>query len=372
METNVRPFRPIKPGELLQEELDARGWTQTDFAEVIGRPVQAVNEIVAGKKAITPDTAVAFSRALGTSAEYWLNLESAYRLDLVRDGGTVGNDIERRARIYSKAPVKELLKRRWIDVPDPNDLDRLEREVCRLLEIDSLDEEPPLARACAARKSRREEPHTAAQVAWAARVKQVASALRVGSYSRAALEEHVARLPRLSVSDELAAEVPQVLGHLGVRFVVVPHLTGTRIDGATMWLDETSPVVAVSLRYDRMDCFFFTLMHELAHVLRGDGTNKVFVDAELVGKDAERTEDKADAERVADRTAGEWLIPSKELEAFVRRLRPYFSRAEILSFAERVGVHPAIVVGRLQHSGEVPWTHFRNLLTKVGHLVTPA
>lgn len=367
----MRPFRPIKPGELLQEELDARGWTQADFAEIIGRPVQVVNEIITGKKAITPETAVAFSRALGTRAEYWLNLESAYRLDLVRDGSAGGNDIEQRARLYAKVPVKELLKRQWINVPDPNDLDRLAQEVCRFLEIASLDEEPPLARAFAARKTHGEEPHTMAQVAWAAQVKHVASQLRVPAYSKDALQSCVAELPRHSVSDESVAKVLRVLARLGVRCVVVPHLPGTRIDGATMWLDEGSPVVAVSLRFNRMDYFWFTLMHELAHVLRGDGMHKVFVDVELVGKDAERTENKNGVEATADRMAGEWLIPSKALDAFVRKVRPYYSRATVLAFAAEVGVHPAIIVGRLQHQGEIPWTHFRNLLTKVEHLVAP-
>jgi HTH-type transcriptional regulator/antitoxin HigA len=75
----LRPFRPIRPGEILQEEIDARGWSQIDLAQVLARPVQAVNEIIAGKKAITPETAVALSKALGTSPEYWLNLESSLR-----------------------------------------------------------------------------------------------------------------------------------------------------------------------------------------------------------------------------------------------------------------------------------------------------
>lgn len=83
MKTTSRPSGPVEPDEILQEDLDARGWSQADFADVFGRPVQAVNEIIAGKKAITPDTAVALSKALETSPEYWLNLESAYTLDLL-------------------------------------------------------------------------------------------------------------------------------------------------------------------------------------------------------------------------------------------------------------------------------------------------
>src|SRR5215813_9343969 len=133
MKPALRPFRPVKPGEILQEELEAREWTQADLAEILGRPVQAINEIIVGKKAITPDTALALSQALGTSPEYWLNLESAYRLDLLHERRSSGSEISRRSRLYSIAPVKELMKRRWIDVSTPFDLDRLEQEVCRFL-----------------------------------------------------------------------------------------------------------------------------------------------------------------------------------------------------------------------------------------------
>lgn len=81
MKTTLRPFRPIKPGEILEEELDARGWSPADFAYIVGRSSKEINEIIAGKKTITRAAAVAFSGTLGTSAEYWLNLEAAYRLD---------------------------------------------------------------------------------------------------------------------------------------------------------------------------------------------------------------------------------------------------------------------------------------------------
>jgi len=84
MNTALRPFRPIKPGEILQEELGARAWTQTDLAEIVNKPLPTINGIVSGKKAITPDTAAALARALDSSPEYWLDLDSAYRLDLLK------------------------------------------------------------------------------------------------------------------------------------------------------------------------------------------------------------------------------------------------------------------------------------------------
>lgn len=364
MKNTLRPFKPIKPGEILQEELDSRGWNQADLADIVGRPVQAINEIIAGKKAVTPDTAVALSKAFGTSPEYWLNLESAYRLDLLEKGHGGGDAIERRSRLYAKAPVKELIKRRWISARDVRDIDRLEREVCAFLEVNSLDESPTLAMA--ARKSAPDDPHNLAQLAWGCRVRQIARQTKVARYRRDALEKAVTELPKLSSSSKETRRLPSILAELGVRFVILEHLPKTRIDGASLWLDSDKPIIALTFRYDRIDCFWFTLMHELAHVLSEDAKkNEMLVDNSLVGKDAEAAENNAEIK--ANKMATEWLIPTRTLQRFLVRTRPFISRREVLSFAADLGVHPAIVVGRLQHVGEVPWTHYRSMLEKIRH-----
>src|SRR5580700_566187 len=121
----LRPFTPISPGEILEEELQSRGWSQRDLAAVLARPVQVVNEIIAGKKAITPETALALSDALETSADYWLGLESRYRLDVLqsRKNPRQESTVQRRAKLFSRAPVNELIKRKWIKA-DLKDLDR--------------------------------------------------------------------------------------------------------------------------------------------------------------------------------------------------------------------------------------------------------
>ncbi len=75
-----RPAEAFSPGEYLRDELEEREWTVTEFASIIDRPVQAVSEILNAKKSITPETSLSISEALGTSAELWLNLQSAYQL----------------------------------------------------------------------------------------------------------------------------------------------------------------------------------------------------------------------------------------------------------------------------------------------------
>jgi HTH-type transcriptional regulator/antitoxin HigA len=356
----LRPFTPISPGEIVEEELQARGWSQRDLAAVLGRPVQVVNEIVAGKKAITPETALALSEALGTSADYWLGLESRYRLDLLQSKKNPMQEstVQRRAKLFSKVPVNELIKRGWIKA-DLKDLDRTEQAVCDFLKIRSLDDEPEAP--FSARKTRRDEPHTPAQIAWACRVRNVAGSMVSPKYSKAGLATLIKELPWRSRSDRETLQLPAALAPIGVRLVIVEHLSGTRIDGGALWLGEV-PVVALSLRYDRVDWFWFTIMHELAHILEREGS----LDTQLVGNDAQGN--VSEIEERADKRATDWLVPQDQLQGFADRVRPYFSRSAIQDFADRIKIHPGIVVGQLQKRGEIPYSHHRNLLTRVRHL----
>ncbi|KYC41035.1 XRE family transcriptional regulator [Scytonema hofmannii PCC 7110] len=82
MSQKLTPARVSTPGKILCRELEARGWTQKDLAEIMGCPVQTINEIIRGNKQITPETAIELSQALGTSPEFWTNLETKYRLHL--------------------------------------------------------------------------------------------------------------------------------------------------------------------------------------------------------------------------------------------------------------------------------------------------
>lgn len=88
MEVMSNPTNPeiFAPGDYIREEIEARGWTQLDLAEMLGRAPQAVSEIISGKRSITPDMATGLGDAFGTSAQVWLNLESSYQLSRVSMG----------------------------------------------------------------------------------------------------------------------------------------------------------------------------------------------------------------------------------------------------------------------------------------------
>jgi HTH-type transcriptional regulator / antitoxin HigA len=167
------------------------------------------------------------------------------------------------------------------------------------------------------------------------------------------------------MAPEEIRQVPKILAAAGLRFVVVEFLKGAKIDGAAFWLDDSSPVIAMSLRFDRINNFWFVLRHEIEHILRRDGT---VIDIELT-ETLERKSPVSLQEDRANTAAGDFLVPRHELEGFITRVRPLFSDQRILLFAKRIGVHPGLVVGQLQHRNEVPYTHFHKHLVKIREIV---
>ena len=346
------------PGEFIKDELDARNWTQEDLAEILGRPLKTVSQILTGKKAIIPQTARELAAAFGTSAELWLNLENAYRLAHETKGQEA---VATRARLYELAPVKDMLRRKWI-TPGPT-VAALEVEVLEFLGIPSIGAEP--AMDAAARRSVRHGDFTPAQRAWLFRARHLAKAVQAKRFSVQRMTAQLDTLHSLTVSEHEVRRVSSILADMGIRLVVVEHLPRTRIDGATFWLDRHSPVIALSLRYDRIDGFWHTLAHEISHVKNRD---QVAIDNDLVG--TRRQQAASDVEQRADREASEFLIAREKLESFIRRLRPRFSKNRIIQFANLHGIHPGIVVGQLQYRGAINYSHSREMLVSVRDILT--
>src|SRR5438270_402800 len=100
----------LTPGGAIKDALAHKGWTQHDLALVLGKHQPYINEFIQGKRSITPEMAVALAAALGNTPEYWLNLDAKHRLSLLEPN----TEIERRARLFSLAPIKDMEKRGWI------------------------------------------------------------------------------------------------------------------------------------------------------------------------------------------------------------------------------------------------------------------
>jgi len=336
-----RPAEVFHPGEYLLDELRARGWTQTEFAEIIGRPFRLVNEIINGKKGITSSTAREFSAALGTSPELWMNLDTAYHLWKSTEDVS---PIEHRAKMRNKYPVRDMVLRNWLEPSE--DTDVVESQLLRFFEVRTLDETPSFARAAATRRSDSDNDELSPiQIAWLYRVKLIANTMKVPRFSDKRLRRALRQLQTFREYPEGLRHVPQLLEECGVRFIIVEPLPSSKIDGVCFWLDN-SPVIGMTLRYDRIDNFWFVLRHEIEHVLNGDGRDRVVLDSDVVR--GQEDEGLTPQEQAANAAAAEFCVPQVEIDDFIARRDPVYSRKDVLNFAKRLKIHPGLVVGQLQ------------------------
>lgn len=356
MSEALRPARPVAPGRILKQELEARGWSQKDLAAILGRPEQMVSEIVNEIKQITPETALELAQAFGTSPELWMNLEANYRLQMAQRQNK-DDAVARRSRLYEALPLRAMARRGWLTLRESPQ--ELEQEVTGLLGVPVGSE---LSLPARLRSSSTREPLTYAQLAWLRRAETLAAEQTVGAWSQEHPEPLVAELLTLTRSAEDAAQAPATLARWGVRCVFLRPLEKTYLDGAAFWLDQ-GPVVALTLRYDRIDSFWFTLLHEVAHLAEGEIT--AFVD-QLEDGDGNFGFAELDFHEItANRLAADWLVPPAAFQQFVTATQPYFSKARIKAFAAEQRRHPGIVLGRLQRENLVPRKNLRSLLVKV-------
>ncbi len=353
---------PNPPGDRIKEELQDRGWSQSDLAIILKRPIQVVNEIISGKRGITPETAIQLGAAFGTDPDVWLRLESQYRLFFVE---VPIEDVSRRARLFSLAPLKELQRRGWISSGD--DLSLIERDLLDLFEIEDLSQEPSLQAMM--RKSMPNAELTPGQRAWCFRVRKIARSCLVAEYRDDRLPLCVAELRKAAAYSQETRKVPLILAKYGIRFVVVePLSSGAKIDGMATWLPDGWPAIGLSIRFDRVDAFWHTLFHELSHIRHRDA---ISVDMDIADPSSPALEVRSPVERRADAEAADALIPAKELESFIKRVGPLYSKERINQLANRLKIHPGVIVGQLQHRSEIGYSANREMLVKVRHNVVP-
>jgi HTH-type transcriptional regulator/antitoxin HigA len=346
---------PVRPGILIEHLLSEACWTQHDLADVMGRPVQTINQIVAGTKAITMPTARGLAAAFGVehgTADEWLRRQLEYQIFIESSQVDDCVEVARRAKLHSQVPLREMVKRGWVAKCDS--VDATENEVARFFgapNIDSL----VWPEFCARTKVR-----VPAQGVWARRAEQMATELpQLAKYSEKKLRGSVATLRECFGDPAKVVDALELIAKAGVRLVFVQHLTKTRIDGAAFWLKrKTQPVIALSMRFGRIDYFAFTLLHELCHIL---DKHKDVLDTEMLAANGELSEQ----EHAANRWAAETLIPAQSMNEFLQATNGSPSRVAIERFAASIGIHAGIVTGQLQNRGVVGYSSHRDLLVDV-------
>ncbi len=311
--------------------MDQRDLTPRDLVPYIGSRAR-VSEVLSGKRAVTMSMARALHEHLGIPAEVLLQKPSPAGEDSLG-----GLDAER-------FPLKEMVRRHWI--PDVADLKGQASELVagllgRAGGSDALAAVPMYRKNDHRRINAKTDPHALRAWCWqilaSANDDPPSAPYRPGSVTPDFLRE----VAQLSASEDGPLRARGFLDDAGIALRVERHLPRTHLDGAAFGLPGKPPVIGLTLRHDRLDNFWFCLLHELAHLGRHlDGRPAGFVDdLDLPGDDTRESE--------ADEWAQEALIPGEEWDRSAIWLEP--ATLNVIYLANSLAVHPAIVAGRLRY-----------------------
>lgn len=343
-EKRTFPFDLPDPIDAIEFRMTEQGLRQVDLVPLLGSRSR-VSEVLSRKRPLTVQMIRALSTGLGIPLDVLVAERSVSKPKLAT---SPGSELD-----LSKFPVREMLHRGWITVSDATKKltsvhESAEKSLKVFLSQVYQDAATPALFRRTFRGEDLDERTYYSTLAWSsrvlARVKETES--RLEKFDPLSLSDdfflHVARQSRF---DDGPRRVITILAEKGIALIIEPKLPNTLLDGATLMSESGTPAIGMTLRYDRIDYFWFTLLHELAHVWKHISTSEeAFIDR------MESTEPVSLAEKQANRIARDSLIP----RAIWKRSNAYLtqSRSSILQLAEELCIHPAIVVGRLQKENE--------------------
>lgn len=357
------------PGQLITALLASRGWTKRVLAIVLGVDETSIQRLTSDKRPVTAEMSILLEELFSVPAEDFLTLQKSYDLAMARITSRPDPKRATRASIFGGLPISEMIKRGWIQAEDVRDVSVVEAELVKFFGVRSAEEIEVLPHA--AKKTDSFSEATLVQLAWMHRVKTIASEMLVPRYSPASVKAAIGQLKAILPSPEETRKIPRILAECGIRFVIVESLPTAKIDGVCLWLDDSSPVIGMSLRHDRIDNFWFVLRHELEHVICQHGKDAPILDTNLEGDRAGSGDGVPEEERVANLAASEFCVSQKLMDGFIARKAPYFAERDILGFAKTLGVHPGLIAGQLQFRTN-RYDRFRSHLVKVRSFVTPS
>ena len=352
IEKDIYSDLPIPPGEYFAEVLKEKGISQAEIARRMGRPAQAINEIIRGQKAITSETALQLERSLGVPAHIWIGLEVRYRLIKARQ--LEMRQLRKDLPLLTQIPYQNLARMGFVK-KTRNKLDQI-RELHRFFGVSALSNIADVkAYVPAFRLARRRNASPYALVAWLKCAEILAQETQAKSFNKESLHSSIPKIRELTLEppDVFKSKLEKMLSDCGVAVVFMPHLPKTYAHAAAFWLAEEKAVIVISIRGSWADIFWFSLFHELAHILL-QKKHQTFID------DGEVSPEMQGQEEEANSLAKDQLIHPDDYQRFISLSS--LTANSIREFANQVGIAPGIVVGRLQHDGHLRQDSRLNML----------
>ena len=330
-ESNKFPEEFPDPIDAILFRMEQQNLKPRDLIPYIGSRSK-VSEVLSRKRPLTVSMMRALETGLGIPAKVLIK-ES----DEFRDTENI---------VWNRFPLKEMEKRRYFEniVLTANNIEKVVKDFFKPVGS-PLQFVGMLRKSYYVRSLRSMDKHALA--AWSAYItKQSNKISYTQKYKPVTVDlAFMQKVAQLSKESKGPALVGDFLKDYGIGFVVEPHFSQTYLDGVTILINRDHPIVGLTIRQDRLDNFWFTLMHELAHIaLHYDKATNLFYD------DLDKPDTSNVQEQEADKLAGEALIPESVWENSPARLVPSPIAAQ--SLAQELGIHPAIVAGKMRHEND--------------------
>lgn len=345
----------IAPGETILDLLDANCMTQLDLASKTGINKKTINEIIKGKAPITVSTALKLEYVFDVPASFWNNLESNYRIALEKQKDL--ESLKEDMKHLDAIPYTEMAKRGWKGIEQTRNKNERIINLRKFFSVASLSFDTELKKKLAFRKKENENFSLEALYCWLRYGEISSNEIGCSVFNLDLLKESVSEIRKLAVEPFLKnyKNIQGILAKCGVALIYEPHLPHTYVNGVSYKLNCDRAIIMLSDRGKRDDILWFTLFHEIGHLIK-HSKKDIFVDQE----NAEKTE----IEKEADDYARNVLIKDSEYNLFVQE-NEIITSTKISSFAKKQNVSPGIVIGRLQNDKKVLWSEFNNMIIRI-------
>jgi HTH-type transcriptional regulator/antitoxin HigA len=340
IDMRFRPDYAISPGDTLRETLAEIGMSQADLADRANLSPKHVNQIIHGLAPITHETALAFERITGVPARVWNALEAAYRDSLARQAQ---RDLSLADRAWLRElPIRELRAKGLLE-KEPTEGATFE-SVLRFFGVADRRawERLWLQPVASFKRSRAFQSEPGAVAAWLRAGQLQAQVLECEAFDSGRFRRIIRDARTWTRRGDFGELLQQSCATAGVAVVYVPEVGKCRASGAAHWATPSKAIIQISDRYKKQDSFWFAFFHEAAHILH-HSKKETFIN--------DGSEDSA-VEAEANQFAQSTLIPSE----FESELDSLVTSNDVIAFANRIGIHPGIVAGRLANDGIAGWT----------------
>lgn len=346
----LSPDLIIHPGETLIEILEDREMSQKELAVRTGMTEKHISTVVKGQKNISVAFAKKLEYALGIDASFWINLQSNYDRELL-EFEEVNNITEVEVAILKplKQVMEYIVSRKWMN-ENCNEAEKV-LQLRKILAVSNLTAIPNITYNAAyrAQVATNINVDTYVLYAWQRICEIMTKNIAVSDeLDIDLLKEHIPEIRKLMFEDVniVQKKLEEIFAKCGIAFKIVKHFHGAPVQGFIKKTDDEKLILCMTIRKSRADIFWFTLFHEIGHIINGDVKQK-FIDFDST---------QSDMEAKADAFARDTLMNAQEYKTFV--LQKDYSLNAIDIFSKKQGVKSYIVIGRLQSDGILEWSQY--------------